>query len=645
MSQSVQVDAHSIDTPPVADPLSLDTLSSSSHLKEATTDMSSSDSLAAAAAAATSEKSSSNRVVAQRTPAGGSNHLPSAAAAAAAAGHQQQQQHRTAINRSNTSGGEGGLVMVATSLAAASSSSTTPSSRANSAEPFSNGGGGGSGSSSGGAARSAGAGGSRAARTNTTAQAPQGAIYRASMAGAGGGGGGGSGGGGGGGGNGGSSRIPSHLASYQSPATGSFAYGAGVGGSNNSSNSSSSTGTGSQGYSSSTSAGGVGGGGGGSGGVGGANSSPATAATNATTTTTSGSGGSSTNNSDQLSRTNLYIRGLTPNTTDKDLEELCRKFGTIISTKAILDKNTNKCKGYGFVDFDSPSAAESAVKALQLQGIQAQMAKQQEQDPTNLYLANLPAHITEQDLHDMLYKYGTVISTRVLRDGGSQSRGVGFARMESREKCDEIISIFNGKLLSGSTQPLLVKFADGGNKNKRQHKTHDQRWRDAADGPGGLLSAYDNPVHNGLPTLLSHMQLGRNFPHQMSPFPIGPNGAPWLGQYIVQPPMHQQMEMLTSGMDPSMQYIPQLTTHLSSLHVGSPGNPYAMGPSGHPGGHGGHHHHHHHHHNAYQAAALYQASQSQAAVMGPASLSLAPESDPSASATASPDEPFSYGAM
>ena len=118
--------------------------------------------------------------------------------------------------------------------------------------------------------------------------------------------------------------------------------------------------------------------------------------------------------------------------------------------------------------------------------------------------------------------------------------------MESREKCDEIISIFNGKLLSGSTQPLLVKFADGGNKNKRQHKTHmdHPRWRDATDGggPGGLLSPYDSAgVHpNGLPALLSHMQLGRNFPHQM-PFPIGPNGAPWLGQYIVQPPMHQQV--------------------------------------------------------------------------------------------------------
>ena len=123
--------------------------------------------------------------------------------------------------------------------------------------------------------------------------------------------------------------------------------------------------------------------------------------------------------------------------------------------------------------------------------------------------------------------------------------------MESREKCEEIISIFNGKLLSGSSQPLLVKFADGGNKNKRQHKTslHEAAgrggWRTDAGEP---LLSYDNSGgvhHNGLPALLSHMQLtGRQFP-QMSPFPIAPNGAPWLGQYIVQPPtMHQQVALI-----------------------------------------------------------------------------------------------------
>ncbi|TKC49259.1 hypothetical protein EI555_004870 [Monodon monoceros] len=50
-------------------------------------------------------------------------------------------------------------------------------------------------------------------------------------------------------------------------------------------------------------------------------------------------------------------------------------YGKIVSTKAILDKTTNKCKGYGFVDFDSPAAAQKAVSALKASGVQAQMAK------------------------------------------------------------------------------------------------------------------------------------------------------------------------------------------------------------------------------------------------------------------------------
>lgn len=143
----------------------------------------------------------------------------------------------------------------------------------------------------------------------------------------------------------------------------------------------------------------------------------------------SSSGGSAASGGgDQLSKTNLYIKGLTHTTTDKDLLNLCAPYGNIISTKAILDKDTNKCKGYGFVDFESPLSAEKAVKALQAQGVQAQMAKQQEQDPTNLYMANLPLYMVEQDLEQLLQGHGSVISTRILRDNAAQSRGVGFAR-------------------------------------------------------------------------------------------------------------------------------------------------------------------------------------------------------------------------
>ena len=174
---------------------------------------------------------------------------------------------------------------------------------------------------------------------------------------------------------------------------------------------------------------------------------------------------------EKLSKTNLYIRGLHSSTTDEDLVNMCKKYGNIVSTKAILDKDTNnKCKGYGFVDFDSPTSAQRAVTALQNQGIQAQMARQQEQDPTNLYLSNLPKTVDEQQLQQLLSCYGRVVSTRVLWDGNGISKGVGFARMESTESCNLAINKLNGQYLSGSSESLLVKFADGGPKKNKGGK-------------------------------------------------------------------------------------------------------------------------------------------------------------------------------
>jgi len=200
----------------------------------------------------------------------------------------------------------------------------------------------------------------------------------------------------------------------------------------------------------------------------------------------------SSSGNEQLSKTNLYIRGLTPSTTDADLVNLCKQYGKIISTKAIIDPKTNKCKGYGFVDFDSPQVAEIAVKTLQSQGVQAQMAKQQEQDPTNLYIANLPIHLSESDLESMFSPFGQVISTRILRDQSSISRGVGFARMESREKCEQIIAHFQGKYLSGYKEPLTVKFADGGNKKKNQSK----QWVDRTENMGSFMDHGSIGHHN-----------------------------------------------------------------------------------------------------------------------------------------------------
>ena len=69
-----------------------------------------------------------------------------------------------------------------------------------------------------------------------------------------------------------------------------------------------------------------------------------------------------------------------------------------------------------------------------------------------MYIANLPIYFAETNLENMFKDYGTVISTRILRKPDGISRGVGFSRMESKEKCERIIDQFNGKILPGNLQ-------------------------------------------------------------------------------------------------------------------------------------------------------------------------------------------------
>jgi RNA recognition motif-containing protein len=82
--------------------------------------------------------------------------------------------------------------------------------------------------------------------------------------------------------------------------------------------------------------------------------------------------------------------------------------------------------------------------------------QQQERDVTNLYIANLPVHMTENDLQNMFASFGQVISTRVLRDPHGISRCVGFARMETKEQCESIIQAFNGKFLPRNKLYFIV---------------------------------------------------------------------------------------------------------------------------------------------------------------------------------------------
>jgi len=219
------------------------------------------------------------------------------------------------------------------------------------------------------------------------------------------------------------------------------------------------------------------------------------------------------NHREKLSETNLYIRGLPADTTDAKLHQMCERFGKIVSTKAIIDNETTKCKGYGFVDFERSESAQQAVQKLSSEGHLVQMAKKQEEDPTNIYFSNLPDWIGDKSLREMLEPYGEVVSTRILRHPGQngsegRSKGVGFARMHKADQCEKIIEKFNGQPLTdpkdvtkSTVKPLLVKFADGGPKKKKNHQLNITTAfrRDPADMMMGELPVPIAPFHIGMP--------------------------------------------------------------------------------------------------------------------------------------------------
>jgi cold-inducible RNA-binding protein len=60
----------------------------------------------------------------------------------------------------------------------------------------------------------------------------------------------------------------------------------------------------------------------------------------------------------------LYVGNLTYNVNESDLEALFAQFGTVQSAQIIVDRDTNRSKGFGFVEMDTDAQAQAAIQAL-----------------------------------------------------------------------------------------------------------------------------------------------------------------------------------------------------------------------------------------------------------------------------------------
>ena len=82
----------------------------------------------------------------------------------------------------------------------------------------------------------------------------------------------------------------------------------------------------------------------------------------------------------------LYVGNLPYSYRDSDMEQAFAQFGTVTSAKVMMERDTGRSKGFGFVEMGSPAEAQAAIAGMNGQqvggrGLVVNEARPMEQRP------------------------------------------------------------------------------------------------------------------------------------------------------------------------------------------------------------------------------------------------------------------------
>lgn len=187
--------------------------------------------------------------------------------------------------------------------------------------------------------------------------------------------------------------------------------------------------------------------------------------------------------------TNVYIKNFGDDLDDEKLRDMFEAYGKITSHKVMTD-DCNKSKGFGFVSFEEPEAAEKAVEELNGKELnsraiyvgraqkkaerQAELKRKFElmklermnrYQGVNLYVKNLDDTIDDERLRKEFSPFGTITSAKVMMEEG-RSKGFGFVCFSSPEEATKAVTEMNGRIIV--SKPLYVALAQ----RKEDRKAH-----------------------------------------------------------------------------------------------------------------------------------------------------------------------------
>ncbi|MAW07944.1 MAG: RNA-binding protein [Halobacteriovoraceae bacterium] len=67
---------------------------------------------------------------------------------------------------------------------------------------------------------------------------------------------------------------------------------------------------------------------------------------------------------------NVYVGNLNYRLRDEDLKQIFADFGEVVSAKVIMDRDSGRSKGFGFVEMGDEESAQKAIDSLDGQDVE-----------------------------------------------------------------------------------------------------------------------------------------------------------------------------------------------------------------------------------------------------------------------------------
>jgi polyadenylate-binding protein len=157
---------------------------------------------------------------------------------------------------------------------------------------------------------------------------------------------------------------------------------------------------------------------------------------------------------------NIFVNHLAKSIDNKQLYDTFSMFGNILSCKVAMNAKRESL-GYGFVHYESAESAEQAIQRVDgkvIAGekvrVEAFKAKKERGGSkqfkyTNIFVKNLPAEMTKEQMEDLFRVYGEITSSVISVDKETKSRAFGFINFATAEQATAAVDGANNMEIEG----------------------------------------------------------------------------------------------------------------------------------------------------------------------------------------------------